>query len=124
MTNLRWLELRQKAKTLGRPLKCPLCLFRFSFRHLHRAGRSCPRCKVPLGYPYWYRVLLVAVGECAGVLVIYTQCKGTGLDFFGYFINALPLAFVAALAAQFFTQYAFPPKLAPHAEGGTWLKLT
>jgi hypothetical protein len=122
MPNLRWLELRQKAQSLGRPLKCPLCSFCFSFRHLRRAGRSCPRCKVPLGYPHWYRVLLVAVGECAGVLVIYSQCKGKGADWFGYFITALPFAFVAGLAAQVFMQNAFPPKLAPHAEGSTWLK--
>ena len=76
MTNLRWLELRQKAQTLGRPLKCPLCSFRFAFRHLDRAGGSCPHCKVPLGSPYWYRVLLGTVGLCAAGYVITLDTKG------------------------------------------------
>jgi hypothetical protein len=124
MTNLRWLELRQKAKSVGRTLKCPLCSFRFSFRHLNRAGKVCPHCKVPLGYPYWYRVLLFLVSQCVAVFVVYTRCKGTGPDWFGYFMTTLPFAFVAGIAAQIFMERVFPPKLAPHAEGSTWLKLT
>ena len=122
MTHLRWLELRQKAQTLGRPFKCPLCSFRFSFSHLHRAGRACPHCKVPLGYPYWYRVLMVGVGLCAAGYVMYAGYRGPDAN--GGLIAGLPFAFVASIAAQVFMQLVFPPKLAPHAEGSTWLKLS
>jgi hypothetical protein len=124
MANLRWLELRQKAQSVGRTLRCPLCSFRFSFRHLNRAGRTCPHCKVRLGYPYWYRALLFGVYQCAAVGLIYVRCKGTGPDWFGYFIVSLPFAAVAGFAAQVFMLRVFPPNLAPHAEGSTWLKLT
>lgn len=111
MTNLRWLELRQEAQTHGRPLKCPLCSFRFSFRHLDRAGRACPQCEVPLGYPYWYRVLLVTVYLCAAGYVMYAGY--TGPDASGWLIASLPFTFVAGIAAQIFIQRVFPPKLAP-----------
>lgn len=124
MTNLRWLDLRQKAQSLGRPLECPLCSFRFSFRHLQRAGRACPHCKVPLGYPYWYRLLLAAVGLCTAGYVMYAGCKGGGPDANGWLLVGLPFAFVAGIAAQVFVLRVFPPKLAPHAEGSAWLKLT
>jgi hypothetical protein len=77
-----------------------------------------------LGYPYWYRIFLLAVGLGAGVYVMYAGCKGGGPDANGWLIAGLPFALAAAIAAQVFVQLAFPPKLAPHAEGNTWLKLS
>jgi hypothetical protein len=122
MTNVRWLELHSKAHSLRRPLKCPLCAFRFSFRHLRRAGSFCPHCKVPLGYPYWYRVLLIAASLGVAGYVMYAGCQGPDAN--GWLLAGLPFAFVAGIAAQVFVIRVFPPKLQPHAEGSTWLKLT
>jgi hypothetical protein len=121
MVNERWLELRQKAQAIGRPLSCPLCGFRFSFRHLGRSGKACPRCKVPIGYPFWYRVLLVAAGLLAQACVIYKGYQSYGT---GWLLVGWPFAFVAGFALQIFIQRVVPPKLEAHAEGNTWLKLT
>lgn len=66
MTNLRSLELRQKAQSVSRPLKCPLCSFKFAYRHRLRNGGVCPRCQVPLGFPTYYRGILFIASE--GVL--------------------------------------------------------
>ena len=81
-----------------------------------------PHCKVPLGSPYWYRVLLVVIGLSAAGYVMYAGCRGENAN--GWLIAGLPFAFVAAIAAQEIVLRIFPPKLEPHAEGGTWLKLT
>jgi hypothetical protein len=93
------------------------------FRHLRRASRACPHCKVPLGYPYWYRVSLFAVYLCVGGYIIYAGCKDNP-EWFGWLFVGMPFAAVAGFMAQVFTLRVFPPKLAPHAEGNTWLKLT
>jgi hypothetical protein len=55
---------------------------------------------------------------------MYAGCKGGGPDANGWLLAGLPFAFVAGIAAQAFVLRVFPPKLAPHAEGSTWLKLT
>jgi hypothetical protein len=112
-------ELMQRAKA---PLSCPLCKSRFSWREFLNVGRACPHCKVPLGQPYWYRVLLVAAGLCVGSYVMYAGY--TGPDASGWLIVGLPFAFVAAIVTQAVILRLFPPKLAPHAEGSTWLKLS
>ena len=53
---------------------------------------------------------------------MYAGYKGP--DASGWLIAGLPFACVAGIAAQIFMQLVFPPKLAPHAEGSTWLKLS
>jgi hypothetical protein len=117
-----WFELRDKAQRIGRPLTCPLCGFRFSYRHLQRAARTCPSCKVPLGFTYWYRVLLVSVYLCAAVWVMYAGYRGP--DAAAWLLVGAPFAAVAGFAAQAFVLQVFPPSLQAHAEGHTWLKLT
>ncbi len=114
-----WSELTQKAKA---PLSCPLCKSRFSWRELINAGRACSHCKVPLGIPYWYRVLLGAAGLCVGGYVMYAGY--TGPEASGWLIVGLLFAFVAGFVTQVVILLLFPPKLAPHAEGSTWLKLS
>ncbi|HEV2699355.1 MAG TPA: hypothetical protein VGU90_15280 [Terriglobales bacterium] len=47
----------------------------------------------------------------------------TGPDASGWLIVGLPFAWVAAIVTQVVILRVFPPKLAPHAEGSTWLKL-
>jgi hypothetical protein len=120
--SLRWLELRQKAANIGRPLNCPLCGFRFAFRHLVRAGKACPRCKVPIGYSFSYRAVLAITGWSVMAWVMYKGYQGGGGA--GWLLIGWPFALVAAIAVQIFIQRMFPPKLEPHAEGHTWLKLT
>ena len=94
-----WLKLRQQAANIGRPLKCPLCGFRFAFRHLIRAGKACPHCKVPIGFSFLYRALLAVAGWAV-------------------------MARVAAIVVQTVIQRVFPPKLEAYSEGNTWLRLT
>jgi hypothetical protein len=120
--NPHWLELRQRAANVGRPLKCPLCDFRFAFRHLVRAGKTCPHCKVPIGYSFSYRALLAVAGWTVMALVMYKGYQGGGGA--GWLLIGWPFAFLAAIAVQVFIQRVFPPKLEPYAEGSTWLKLT
>jgi len=91
---------------------------------MQRADRVCPHCKVPLAYPYWYRVLLVAVYLCTAGYVMYAGIKGGGPDANGWLLLGLPFAFLAGIAAQALILRIFPPKLAAHAEGSIWLKLT
>lgn len=122
MAIARWLELRQKAQTLGRPLACPLCGFRFSFRHLNRSGRACPSCKVPIGYPFWYRALLAIAYLVAAGWVMYAGYQGENPQ--GWLLVGLPFAFIAGIVVQGLILRIFPPKLEAHAEGDTWLKLT
>ena len=123
MTILRRLQLRQKAQSIGRPLECPVCGFRFAFRHHERAGRCCPQCKVPIGYPPWYRKLLGGIGILTALLVMYFGSPG-GDAANGWLLVGWPFAFIAAVGVQGFVLRAFPPKLEAHAEGDTWLKLT
>jgi hypothetical protein len=67
-------------------------------------------------------VLLVVVGLSAAGYVMYWGCRGENAN--GWLIAGLPFAFVASIAAQVIVVRIFPPKLEPHAEGSTWLKLT
>ena len=114
-----WTELTQRAKA---PLSCPLCKSRFSWHEFLNAGRACLYCKVPLGHPYWYRVSLGAASLSVGGYVMYAGYSGP--DDSGWLIVGLPFAFVAAIVTQAVILRLFPPKLAPHAEGSTWLKLS
>lgn len=122
MPSERWLELRQRVQNIGRPLKCPVCKFRFSFRHLIRAGRACPKCKVPLGYSFGYRVLLAVAGLCVGAWVMYLGYQSEAET--GWLIIGWPFALVAGIAVQVAIQQLIPPKLEPHAEGNTWIKIS
>lgn len=79
---------------------------------------------MPLGEPYWYRVLLLFVSLSAMGAVMYAGCRGGGPEANGWLLAGLPFAFVAGMTAQVFFFRVFPPKLAPHAEGSIWLKLT
>ena len=117
-----WLELRQKVANIGRPLKCPLCGFRFAFRHLVRAGKTCPRCKVPIGYSFSYRALLALAGYGVMAWVMYEGYQGGNGA--GWLLIGWPFALVAAFAVQILIQRVFTPKLEAHSEGNTWLKLT
>ena len=117
----RWLELRQSAARIGRPLKCPACSFRFAFRHHLRRGGQCPRCKLQLGFPAYYRAILFIASE--GVL-LGTVAWGYMKQGPGWLLIGWPFGLAAAFAAQAFILRAFPPKLEPHAEGNIWLKLT
>jgi hypothetical protein len=114
-----WSELTQRAKA---PLSCTLCKSRFSWREFLDAGRACPDCKVPLGQPTWYRVLLAAAGLCVAGYVMYAGY--TGPDASGWLIVGLPFALIAAKVTQAVILRLFPPRLDPHAEGSTWLKLS
>lgn len=118
---MNWLELRQKAKSVGRPLACPMCVFRFSFRHLAKAGKTCPQCHVPIGYSFWYRALLAVAGWSAMAWVMYA---GYGANGTGWLLIGWPFALVVAIGVQVAIQRTFPPKLEAHAEGNTWLKLS
>ena len=122
MSNLRWLELRQRVQRLGRPLTCPICKFRFSFRHLVRAGKACPQCKVPLGYSSRYRLVLAIAGLCTAAWVMYIGYQGEAAA--GWLIVGPAFAAAAGIAVQVAIQRIFPPKVEAHAEGNTWLKLT
>ena len=77
---------------------------------------------MPLGQPYWYRALLATAGLCVGAYVMYAGY--TGPDASGWLIVGLPFACAAAIVTQVVIVSLFPPKLAPYAEGSTWLKLS
>jgi uncharacterized protein (DUF983 family) len=116
-----WLKLRQQAANIGRPLKCPLCGFRFAFRHLIRAGKACPHCKVPIGFSFLYRALLAVAGWAVMARVMYVGYQRNGP---GWLLIGLPFALVAAIVVQTVIQRVFPPKLEAYSEGNTWLRLT
>src|SRR5438105_7045843 len=118
----RWQRMRQTVRAEGRPLTCPLCQFHFESRHFVRSSGACPSCKVPLGIPFYYRAILVAVSLC---VMAYVEYKGNSV--FGPdwgILLALPFAAIAGIYVQWVIYRAFPPKLEPYAIGGTWLKLT
>ncbi len=117
----RWLQLRQKARNTGRPLVCPVCHFRFAYRQYDRAAKTCPNCKVPLGLPLYYRVILGIVGLSAAAWTMYWWYEGEGPNGLLY---GLPFAMVFALVAQGLVSRVFPPKLEAYSESDTWLKLT
>jgi hypothetical protein len=121
MSAERWLELRQKVRNIGRPLRCPLCQFHFAYRHYSRAARTCPHCKVPLGFSFYYRLVLAVVYLTAAGLTMYKGYESVGP---GWLLIGWPFAILLGMSAQVAILRAFPPKLEPHAEGNIWLKLT
>jgi hypothetical protein len=116
----RWIVLKQKASAIGRPLTCPQCTFRFAWRHYRRSGQACPRCKVLLGTPFYYRLTLLFAGYVVMGWTMYAGCETYG---FGWVFMGLPISFVLAILTQGGILRTFPPKLYPYAEGRTWLKL-
>jgi hypothetical protein len=76
---------------------------------------------VPLGLPGYYRTILAIAGLVAffGTMAVGYIKKGPGWLLIGPFYS-----FVAVLCVDEFILQVFPPKLAPYAEGNTWLKLT
>lgn len=88
MTAGHWLELRQKATNIGRPLTCPLCRFRFAYRRLRRAGQTCPHCKVPVGFPAYYRWILYTVYLFVAGLTMYKGYENVGT---GWLLLGWPL---------------------------------
>jgi len=119
--NQRWQEMRQKVRSIGRPLTCPSCGHRFAYRHHLRAGRGCPQCKIPLGFPFYYRLILAAGGLLAGG---YVFVKGYLANGPGWLLIGSPFALLASFLVQALILRMLPPRLEPHAEGNTWIKLT
>jgi hypothetical protein len=114
-------EWGQQAKEFQRRLVCPLCSFHFSHREHNRAGRTCPNCKVSVGIPFYYRVILASVGYFFMALVMYVGYQDMGST---WLLMGLPFAQLAALIIQAAGYIILPPRLQAHAEGGTWLKLS
>ena len=119
--NQRWQELRHKALSIGRPLTCPSCGHRFAHRHHLRAARACPHCHVPLGFPFWYRLMLAAGYLITGSYVIY---KGYIANGTAWLLIGWPFAMLAGFFVQALILRLLPPKLEQYAEGNTWIKLT
>ncbi len=85
------------------------------------AEGECPRCKVPLGFPTYYRVILFIASEGVlfGTIAFGYMKQGPGWLLIGW-----PFGLAAVFMVQGFILRAFPPKVEPHAEGNIWLKLT
>ena len=111
-------DIREKVRRKGRPLKCPLCQFRFAYRHLSRGG--CPKCKTPLGFSDHYRLALILVVLATWFFVLYRGyvTMGGAMLLLGW-----PIAFAAALIVKSVFLGLFPPKLEPYAGPSVWLKL-
>lgn len=122
--DMRWFELRQKVKSIGRPLTCPICHYRFAWRHYNKTAKACPHCKVQLGCPFYYRAILAVVAWSLMAYVMYWGYQQGGSDGAGWLLIGWPFALVIGLFGQAMVLRAFPPKLEPYAEGSTWLKLT
>jgi hypothetical protein len=99
----------------------PLCSFHFSHREHNRAGRTWPNCKVSVGIPFYYRVILASVGYFFMALVMYVGYQDMGST---WLLMGLPFALLAALIIQAAGYIILPPRLQAHTEGGTWLKLS
>ena len=86
-----------------------------------RSGKTCPKCKVPLGYTAFYRFVLgVAYLSAAfGSIVVGYRQYGRGWLLIGW-----PFAFIFGIGAILTVVSAFPPKLEPYSEGPTWIKLS
>jgi len=115
-------ELSQvHSETYGseRPLACPLCRYRFSFRDYVGAERTCPSCKVPIGLPFYYRFILTAASLTVFVLIL---CKGY-YDGIGGFMVSLPFAALFGFIAKVAILRMFPPRLQAYAEGSISLAL-
>ena len=117
----RWDNLSQQGKDSGRPLSCPLCQSRFRYRDYSQAARTCPDCKIPLGFPFHYRLLLSTAYLVVAAWIMYLGYQSAGP---AWLLLGLPFAFVFGLSAQRLILRAIPPKLEPYAGGPTWLKLT
>jgi len=117
--NQRRQAFRRIIKRRGRPLTCPLCNFKFSFRRYFK-GRCCPKCKVPVGFSLGYRVVLTSVGLVVVGKIVYTALLTR--SFVGVMLSMV-LGLVVALAVQAVIFRKFPPKLQAHAEGQIWLRL-
>lgn len=99
---------------------CPLCRFRFAYRHYSGAGRTCPQCKTPLGFPFYYRLILVTAYVAFAGWTMYHGYYTFGPNWLWL---GWPFAAAGGLIAQGMIVRACPPKLAAHAEGNTWLNL-
>ena len=66
-----WNRLRASAVRIGSPLACPNCEFYFSPRHFALADGICTRCKEFLGYPLYFRLILLGVYLAIAVKVVY-----------------------------------------------------
>ena len=115
----RWQELRLKARGMGRRLKCPICGFRFDFRHLQRE-RACPKCGMPLGYSAMYRRFLMLTYLCVAAFVFY---KGYIVIGPGILLLGWSFVIVAGFLGVSVVLAVFPPQLEPYAHHSTWLKL-
>lgn len=110
----------QKISRTELPLACPLCQYRFNFGDYVRAERTCPSCKVPIGMPFYYRVILTTACLTVFVLIL---CKGyySGI---GAFMVSLPFAGLFGFVAKVAILRVFPPKLEAYADGSVSLALS
>jgi hypothetical protein len=76
---------------------------------------------VPVGFPFLYRLILFSAYLFAAGWTMYKGYQYIGPN---WLLMGWPLAMVVGVFAQRAILRAFPPKLEPHAEGSTWLKLT
>jgi uncharacterized protein (DUF983 family) len=116
-----WLESRYEAKRIGRPLRCPICDYRFAFRHWVKATRHCPHCHIPLGTSLSYRLTL-AIGYLTGAAWIYYRLSFS--DSPAWLLMAWPFALAFGFLIRGAILRSFPLKLQAHALGNIWLKLS
>lgn len=102
------------------PLTCPICEFRFSWRDYSRAGKACPKCRLPLGMPSYYRAILAVAYLSVSGLTMYVGYQKIGT---GWLLLGVPFAVILGFLVQVIILRIFPPKLQAYAEGDTWLKL-
>ena len=101
------------------PLACPLCQSPFSYRDYVGAERTCPSCKVPVGFPFYYRAILTAASLTVYVLIL---CKGY-YEGIGAFMVSVPLGALFALFTRVAIMRMFPPRLEAYAESSILLSL-
>jgi hypothetical protein len=110
---------RMQVKRMGRPLTCPLCRFTFNFRRFYK-DRRCPKCKVPVGFSWEYRVLATAGALLLMGKIVYSALLTRN---FALVMLSMIIGLGASGAVLGVMSRKFPPKLQAHAEGHTWLSL-
>ena len=116
----QWLNLQRKVKGFECPLTCPLCQFGFTYLDYFQEAQTCPRCKAPVGFLFYYRLILFIASLLVGGWTMYKGYQNLGP---GWLLPGLLVALLFATFAKQVILRFFPPKLEAHAEGSIWLKL-